>query len=78
MNLEFTYGSSLLPLSGEKSRSSSKAGHLSNESINISRSVDVSKSSSNVSVQSPISSSADDLILKIHSVKKVIFSFFFQ
>lgn len=65
MNLELTFESDLLPISGEKRSSSSVAEHLSNESIKISRSVDISKSSSNVSVQSSISPSADNLILKI-------------
>lgn len=77
MKLEFTFESGLEQLSDEKGRSSTNSGHLSNKSISISRSMDVSNSATNVGVQSPISPSADDLNLKIQSVKKVIFSFCF-
>lgn len=75
MKLEFTFESGLEQLSDEKGRSSANSGHLSNKSINISRSMDVSNSATTVGVQSPISPSADDLNLKIQSVKKVIFVF---
>lgn len=72
MKLEFTFESGLEQLSDEKGRSSTNSGHLSNKSISISRSMDVTNSATNVGVQSPISPSADDLNLKIQSVKKVI------
>lgn len=71
MKLEFNFESGLEPLSDDKSRNSANSGHLSNKTINISRSMDVTNTATTVGVQSPISPSADDLNLKIQSVKKV-------
>lgn len=77
MKLEFNFESGLEQLSEEKGRNSANGGHISNKSINISRSMDVSNTSTSVGVQSPTSPSADDLNLKIQSVKKVTYVFFF-
>lgn len=71
MKLEFTFESGLDQLSDDKGRNSTNNGHLPNKSINISRPMDVTSAAAAAGVQSPISPSADDLNLKIQSVKKV-------
>lgn len=72
MKLDFTFDSELDPLTEEKSLNNSRNGStVTNKSTNMGRTMEVSNSSAQVGVQSPISPSADELNLKIASVKKV-------